>query len=138
VNPLSFITLHLKDRFLRKTEKKYLDVARRILHDRMEPEVATVVDAGEHYIPVAFEGEAILTVGRAIKFIEDGASLVVSANPFGCMPGTLSDACLAEVQSQTGVPVVSMFYDGEGDLNRKIGIYLANINASRPAARPRV
>jgi predicted nucleotide-binding protein (sugar kinase/HSP70/actin superfamily) len=137
-NPLAFVTLHLKDRFLRKTERKYYEIADRFLGDRHEPHVGHVVDAGERYIPLAFEGEAILTVGRAIKFIEDGASLVVSANPFGCMPGTLSDACLAEVQSQTGVPVVSIFYDGEGDLNRKIGIYLANIDGSRASARVRV
>jgi predicted nucleotide-binding protein (sugar kinase/HSP70/actin superfamily) len=133
-NPLAFVTLHLKDRFLRKTEERYYEIASGLLADRKEPHVGTVMDAGERYIPLAFEGEAILTVGRSMKFIEDGASMVVSANPFGCMPGTLSDACLAEVQSQTGVPVVSMFYDGEGDLNRKIGIYLANIRAADRAA----
>lgn len=134
-NPLAFVTLHLKDRFLRKKEKDYYSLAHRYISDRYEPPVSSVVDAGEKYIPLAFEGEAILTVGRAIKFIEDGVSMVVSANPFGCMPGTLSDACLAEVQGQTGVPVVSMFYDGEGDLNRKIGIYLANIQQKRTARR---
>jgi predicted nucleotide-binding protein (sugar kinase/HSP70/actin superfamily) len=140
-SPFAFITLHLKDRFLKKKDRHYHEVVDSFLHDRLEPHVGDVVDAGEHYIPLAFEGESILTVGRAIKFVDQGASLIVSANPFGCMHGVLSDACLAEVQSQTGVPVVTMFYDGEGDLNRKIGIYLANIRDRRPtippASRPR-
>lgn len=135
-SPFAILTLHLKDRFLNKKEREYHEVARRLLNDRMEPPVGEVIDAGERYIPLAFEGEAILTVGRAIKFMDQHASMVVSANPFGCMPGTLSDACLDEVQRQTGVPVVSLFYDGEGDLNRKVGIYLANIRDRRPTVPP--
>jgi predicted nucleotide-binding protein (sugar kinase/HSP70/actin superfamily) len=135
-SPFAILTLHLKDRFLRKKDRQYHEVAMEHIGDRIEPPVSEVIEAGERYIPLAFEGEAILTVGRAIKFIEEKASMVVSANPFGCMPGTLSDACLAEVQSQTDVPIVSMFYDGEGDLNRKVGIYLANIRDRRPTLPP--
>jgi predicted nucleotide-binding protein (sugar kinase/HSP70/actin superfamily) len=130
-SPFALFTLHLKDRFLRGRERRYYEVAGKMLANRREPLVSEVVDAGQRYIPIAFEGEAILTVGRAFSFIAQGASMVVSANPFGCMPGTLSDACLSEVQNETGIPIVSIFYDGEGDLNRMIGIYLSNISARR-------
>ena len=43
------------------------------------------------------------------------------------MPGTITSALFQEVQNQTGVPVVSMFYDGEGDLNGLLGVYLAQV-----------
>ena len=73
------------------------------------------------------EGEAILTVGRAIKFIEEGVSLVVNCAPFGCMPGTITSSLFQELQNQTGVPIVNMFYDGEGDLNNLLRVYLEQV-----------
>jgi len=126
-SPLELASLWLKDRFLRGVEKKYAEAAGDLLSARREPPVGEVIDAGERYVPVVFEGEAILTIGRAMKFIEDGACMVVSANPFGCMPGTISAACLAEVQRQTGVPIVSMFYDGEESINDKLASFIGNI-----------
>ncbi|MBW2263006.1 MAG: hypothetical protein JRG91_13595, partial [Deltaproteobacteria bacterium] len=52
-SPFSFIMLHLKDRFLHKKERQYHEVAHKLLHDRLEPHVSDVIDAGERYIPLA-------------------------------------------------------------------------------------
>jgi predicted CoA-substrate-specific enzyme activase len=127
-SPLGIAKLWIKDRFLRSGEKKYIDAAGDLLANRREPPMTEVLAAGEKYVPVEFEGEAILTIGRAIKFIEEGAAMVVSANPFGCMPGTISSACLGEVQRQTGVPIVNMFYDGEESINDKLASFIGNIS----------
>lgn len=78
-------------------------------------------------MPINFEGEAIITLGRAIKFAEQGASMVVNCAPFGCMPGTLTSAIFQEIQDQIGVPMVTLFYDGEPGLNERLATYLARI-----------
>ena len=62
-----------------------------------------------------------------MEFIKAGAQLVVNCAPFGCMPGTISSALLQKVQSDTGVPVVSVVYDGEGDPNTILKVYLGQM-----------
>jgi len=137
-SPLQIARLWLKDRFLHGVEKKYARLAAGLIGDRMEPPVEETLRAGERYVPVEFEGESILTIGRAILFVEGGAAMVVSANPFGCMPGTIASACLAEVQRRTGVPIVSMFYDGEASINDKLSSFIGAIGTRLDAARPPV
>ncbi len=117
----------IKNRFILGVEHGLYKKAAAFVDDRKEPPIEEVLEAGKKYLPLNFEGEAILTVGRTVKFIEDGAKMVVNCAPFGCMPGTISGALFQEIQNRTGVPVVSMFYDGEGDLNSLLGIYLAQL-----------
>jgi predicted CoA-substrate-specific enzyme activase len=115
----------IKNRYIKSVEQGLYDRAGRWMDGRHEPSVESVIEAGRAYLPLNFEGEAILTVGRAEKFIESGAALVVNCAPFGCMPGTVTAALFQDVQNRTGAPVVSMFYDGEGDLNGLLGVHLA-------------
>jgi predicted nucleotide-binding protein (sugar kinase/HSP70/actin superfamily) len=119
----------VRNRYIQAVEHDLYEKAGAWMEGRLEPEVEEVVMAGARYLPVNFEGEAILTVGRTVKFMEQGAALVVNCAPFGCMPGTIASALFQELQNRTGVPVVSMFYDGEGDLNGLLGVYLAQAPA---------
>jgi len=119
----------VRNRYIQSVEHELYRKARQYVGDRVEPEIEEVLDAGERYLPLNFEGEAILTAGRAVKFIEQGASMVVNCAPFGCMPGTITSALFQQVMNRTGVPVVSMFYDGEGDLNSILGVYLAQVKS---------
>lgn len=117
----------LSDGFLIYTEHKLYKEAGFLLKDRHEPPIEDVINAGRRYIPVEFEGEAILTVGRAIIFAKQGAKMIVNASPFACMPGTLSTATFQKLQQELSVPIANMFYDGEGGLNDRIKVFLANI-----------
>jgi predicted nucleotide-binding protein (sugar kinase/HSP70/actin superfamily) len=114
----------VRNLFFQGVERELYRAARAWVGDREEPEISAVVDAGLQYLPLNFEGEAILTVGGAVRFARDGAALVVNCAPFGCMPGAASAALLQEVESETGVPMVSFFYDGAGDLNRLLDLHL--------------
>jgi predicted CoA-substrate-specific enzyme activase len=125
----------LKNHYLTSAEHDVYRWASPLLDDRREPPIAEVVEAGRRFLPINFEGEAILTLGRAIAFARQGASLVVNCAPFGCMPGTITGALFAPVQQETGVPIVGMMYDGEGDVNRPIEVYLREAKAARGAAR---
>ena len=102
------------------------------LPNRMEPDITRVLEIGKPYIPVEFEGEAILTVGRSIVFIEDGAEMVVNCAPFGCMPGNITSSMFQNIQRDYNKPIINLFYDGESDINRIISIYLNNLYKDMP------
>ena len=116
----------LKNRYMFSSERAYEQACDGVLSDRHEPPVEETLEAGKPWFPVQFEGEAIMTVGRSIKFAEQGAGLVVNCSPFGCMVGSLSGGVLQRVQAETGVPMVNLFYDGDGELNRVLDIYIAS------------
>jgi predicted nucleotide-binding protein (sugar kinase/HSP70/actin superfamily) len=114
----------LKNRYLAHAEHQVYDWCSPLLDNRREPPMSEALAASQRFLPLNFEGEAVLTVGRAIRFVEQGAALVVNAAPFGCMPGTLTAAILQQVQQERQVPIISQYYDGEDGLNRRLAIYL--------------
>ena len=114
----------LKNLYLFSQEKSFYRAASPLLDDRHEPPIAQVLDEGAKYLPVRFEGEAILTIGRSVYFARQGAVLVVNCAPFGCMPGTLTTAVFGELERSLGTPVVNMFYDGQGQQNKRLQVYL--------------
>jgi predicted nucleotide-binding protein (sugar kinase/HSP70/actin superfamily) len=124
---LSRLRSYLKNLYVLTQEHEWYKEAGKLLEDRREPPMGKIIEMGLKYMPVNFEGEAVLTIGRAILFAHSGASLIVNAAPFGCMPGTYSTAIFQEVQETIGVPCVNMFYDGEGGLNDKLETFIANI-----------
>ncbi|MFY9399578.1 MAG: acyl-CoA dehydratase activase, partial [Desulfomonilia bacterium] len=104
-----------------------------LLDDRAEPPVRKVLDRGERFVPAEFEGEAILTIGRAKLFAEQGADLVVNCSPFSCMPGRITSHLFQMHPGYIGVPVVNLFYDGIGDVSSQVGIYLRSIARTQGA-----
>ncbi|MGE5449694.1 MAG: acyl-CoA dehydratase activase [Bacteroidales bacterium] len=57
-------------------------------------DIQRLVDHSKALIPVAMEGEAILTVGSALADIIQHVSGVISLGPFGCMPSRLAESIL--------------------------------------------
>jgi len=98
--------------YIERKDREYHKLMQPLLKDRMEPSMESVTDAGQDYIKHEFEGESILTVGRAVRFFEEGADLVVNASPFGCMHGHISGAIFESIIEKYGRPVVTSFYDG--------------------------
>ena len=113
------LTAPIRERFLSAKEELYYRVAEPFLDGRKEPPVEKVTETGLPYVPLEFQGEAILTIGRAILMVkEEGCEMVVNASPSFCMPGTVTTAIFPRVERELGAPVVSIFYDGSGDPNR--------------------
>lgn len=110
--------------YFHKTEQVYYNGVSPMLDDRREPHVREVLEAAAPYLPVQFQGEAILTVGRTMLFAKNGADMVVNASPFGCMPGTIAGAILLELKEKMNIPIISSFYDGDIDVNGKIASML--------------
>ncbi|MFO8054269.1 MAG: acyl-CoA dehydratase activase, partial [Bacteroidales bacterium] len=105
-------------------EKKYMSVFDNLIKDRKEPPINAIRNYGIQYLPESLEGESILSVGRTIAFIEQGVDLVVNVAPFGCMPGSISASVLKDVSKKYGVPVISLFYDGETDFSQILETYI--------------
>ena len=104
-----------------------------IIGDRMEPAISSTIKAGERFMPRRFDGESILTLGRAVEFARNGADLIINCAPFGCMPGTLTAGIFQKIEGELGVPIVSLFFDGETDLRNLVRTYLSNIGARASA-----
>jgi len=83
------------------------------LRNAYEPPTPEVLEMASPYVHCSFEGEAIMTVGKAVDFARKGLHGVVAVMPFTCMPGTVSHAILKRVRTENGhFPFLNMVYDG--------------------------
>ncbi len=125
--------LALKNSYMTRMGDALTNTLSSVIGDRLEPPIESTLAAGERYMPKKFEGESILTVGRAIEFAHQGASLIINCAPFGCMPGTLTAGLFQKIERDIKVPVMSLFFDGETDLRHLVRTYLSNLGA-RPSS----
>ncbi len=107
--------------FFNRIEHLYYERAADVLHDRHEHPIDQVIEEGVRYLPWQFEGEAVLTLGRAALFTKkDGAKAIVNASPMFCMPGTITTSIFPKLEKELNVPVICNFYDGSGDPNQSL------------------
>jgi len=43
------------------------------------------------------------------------------------MPGTIAAGIFSRLERETGIPVLNLFYEGTGGVNRHLGVFLANL-----------
>lgn len=113
----SLLSVVLTDFIQKKDEHRMERIFEEYLRYGREPEIRYVLHQASPYLHESFEGEAILTVGKSIDFIQRGVSGIINAMPFTCMPGTISSALMKLVQNAYGVPVLNIAYDGQGLMN---------------------
>ena len=113
----SLFTIMLTDYIQKKEEHRMERIFERYLRHGEEPKIRYVLNQAMPYIDESFEGEAILSVGKSIDFIHKGASGIINAMPFTCMPGTISSAIMRLIQNKYDVPVINVAYDGQGETN---------------------
>jgi predicted CoA-substrate-specific enzyme activase len=106
------INFFLKTFFQKKIEHRFAKYFRGFLKTLKEPETKEILEKASPYLHSSFEGEAILSIGKSIDLLEKGASGIVNAMPFGCMPGTIVTAMLRGVSTDFGIPNISIPYDG--------------------------
>jgi predicted nucleotide-binding protein (sugar kinase/HSP70/actin superfamily) len=128
---LEALKAYITYRWQRHWEHALYSAADPFLADRREPNIAAVLEEASIYMERNIGGEAMSIVGRTIKFAREGAALVVNCAPFGCMPGTISTALFRHVTAVHGMPVVNMFYDGQGNQNQRLAVFLNNAMTGR-------
>jgi len=102
------------DQIMQKDEHQLAAAFDGFLRNSKEPSTTEVLTMASPYVHCSFEGEAIMTVGKAVDFAEKDLSGIVSVMPFTCMPGTISHAILKKVRRDfNNIPFLNMVYDGD-------------------------
>ncbi len=108
----AIISFLLKRFYQKRVEHKYARHFERFLKTLHEPDTKDILKKASPYIHSSFEGETILSIGKCIDLLEKGASGIINAMPFGCMPGTIVTALLRGVSRDFGIPCINIPYDG--------------------------
>lgn len=108
----AIINFLLKKYFQKKIEHRFARYFEGFLKTLKEPDTKQILKKASPYLHDSFEGESILSIGKCIDLLERGASGIINAMPFGCMPGTIVTALLRGVSRDYGVPCMSIPYDG--------------------------
>jgi predicted nucleotide-binding protein (sugar kinase/HSP70/actin superfamily) len=83
-----------------------------------EPPVSDVVKLGEKFMGRAFQGEAILSMGKSLEYFEHGAQGLVNIMPFTCMPGMVVGGLTNRLRAEAaGMPAINLAFDGQSQTN---------------------
>jgi predicted nucleotide-binding protein (sugar kinase/HSP70/actin superfamily) len=108
----------ITDKIQRKDEHRLSHIFKNSLRNYPEKSTEEIIDLACDYIHPSFEGEAILSIGKAIDFYKKGVGGIVNVMPFTCMPGTIVTAVLKRVKEKhNNIPVLFMSYDGQQQTN---------------------
>ena len=119
----NFFKTFVNDFFQHKFEKRMENVFNGDLRSGHEPHVKEILRLASEYIDDSFEGEATLSVGKVLDYINNGAHGIVNVMPFTCMPGTIVNGVLKQVKEDNdNIPYLNMVYEGIEDTNAKTRI----------------
>lgn len=108
-----FLREFLIDKIEKREEHLLLKPLKGLLRNLHEPRTKEVLGLAEPYLHPSFEGEAVLSLGKAIDFARKGLSGVVSVMPFTCLPGTVVSAVSKKVREKYhNIPWLNIAYDG--------------------------
>jgi predicted nucleotide-binding protein (sugar kinase/HSP70/actin superfamily) len=98
---------------LNRDEKKLLEPFRDDLLNWHEPSTQEVLTMSAPYIEETFEGESVMSVGKAIDYERKGCAGIINLLPFSCMPGTVVSALSKKVrENQNNIPWLNVDIDG--------------------------
>ena len=104
----------LLTRFLQKRiEKKQAKPFEGFLKTLHEPSTREILRNASPYLHPSFEGEAILSMGKAVDLAKHGVSGIVNTIPFTCMPGNVVTALMKSFsEDYPDIACLHMVYDG--------------------------
>jgi len=112
----ALLKTYLTARIQHNDERRYLCGLNGNLRSLHEPSIEQTLRVAQPYLHPSIEGEAVLSVGKAIDYISRGVSGIVNVMPFTCMPGTIASAVLKRVrEDHDNIPILNIAYEGQGD-----------------------
>jgi predicted CoA-substrate-specific enzyme activase len=116
----SLIELLLTNRVQTKLEHELEQVFKGSLRNYGEPPIRTTLNRAQPYLHSSFEGEAILSLGKAKDYWIKGACGLINIMPFTCMPGTIVNALLKRFrEDHQNIPFLNLSYDGQEQTNTR-------------------
>jgi len=120
---LNLLKIFITNRYQQFYEHNLSKVFAASFKNYPEPSTRQTLRNARPYLDSTFEGEAILSIGKAIDFIRKGVHGIVSVMPFTCMPGTIVNTLLKQFQGiEKNIPVLTMAYDGQEQTNARTRI----------------
>ena len=108
------LKVSLKNWVQKKLEHRLSHPLHEALLNAEEPDTETVLEYATPYLHHSFGGEAILSVGKAVDYIKRGASGIINAMPFTCMPGMMVTAVSKRFREDFhNIPWLNIAYDGQ-------------------------
>lgn len=112
INASAIIAFNIKKFMQAKIEHSLSKPFKGFLKTLQEPRTKDLLKMASPYVHDSFEGETILSIGKAVDFIERGCCGIINVMPFGCMPGTIVTALLKVLNRDYDIPCISIPYDG--------------------------
>ncbi|KPJ60488.1 MAG: CoA activase [Deltaproteobacteria bacterium DG_8] len=119
-NYRNFLATFLTNEVQKAVEHRLMRNFKKSLRVHSEPKTEEIIRNATAYLHPSFEGEAILSIGKAVDFTQKGASGLINTMPFTCMPGTIVNAVLKRCrEAHNNVPLLNIAYDGQKESNTK-------------------
>lgn len=110
----------MQDWIQRSDERKLYASFDGFLRAGEDAPISELLDAASPYTHHTFEGEAILSIGKAVEYARHGLSGVVNVIPFSCMPGAVVTALSDKVRSDHGdLPWLNLDFDASEETSTR-------------------
>jgi predicted nucleotide-binding protein (sugar kinase/HSP70/actin superfamily) len=114
----NLVEVLLTHRIQTKLEHELESTFQGALRNYGEPSISLTLKRAKPYLDSSFEGEAVLSIGKATDYVLKGASGLVNIMPFTCMPGTIVNALLKRYrEDHQNIPFLNLSYDGQEQTN---------------------
>jgi predicted nucleotide-binding protein (sugar kinase/HSP70/actin superfamily) len=108
-----FLRACLQDRIQKWDEHRLASAFHGTLKSLEEPSTENLLDWAKPYLDPSYEGEAVLSIGKALDYVRRGLCGLIAVMPFTCMPGTIVAAISKRLSEDCRpVPFLSLSYDG--------------------------
>jgi predicted CoA-substrate-specific enzyme activase len=105
----NFVQHRIEKMLASPLEKKFGAIA--------EHDIKSVLQFGQKYIDISFEGEAVLSVSKIIEYYHQGCAGVINVMPFTCMPSTIVSSIIPQISKDCGnMPILNISFDGTEDV----------------------
>ncbi len=114
IDYLRSIRFFIVNRINYKIVSNYLEKLEKPLEGFLKKENHNIYhtwDNAEPYI-IKWFGEAALSVGKSVTWIEEGCDGIINVMPFTCMPGTIVTATSKRIREKYKVPWLNLAFDG--------------------------
>jgi predicted CoA-substrate-specific enzyme activase len=113
-----YISVTIKDLVQRWDEKTFSAIFEDVLLGWHEESTEKVLLRSDPYLTRDISGEAVLSLGKILEYLEHGISGIINVMPFTCMPGMMVTAIAKRLREDHGdFPFLSLSYDGQQDVN---------------------
>ena len=81
----------------------------KVRHFLKDASIKELIKKGKPYIDDSYKGDPVLSMGKAIEYVEEGFDGIVNVIPFHCMPGTVVNGLLERFQRDYyGMPCLKL------------------------------